>query len=398
MQDIRPALLALTLVLAAAVRAQDAFARALPPGPQPVGYFTALVEDADGRYAQYGYDGPAPRFVQVWYPLARPVDGEPLTYGELREREVPEPLAQVYAELLARMDESFVACDLAEQVATHEPIDDSPHTARDVLEAVQSLPTTSRRARPDGPHDVPMIVYHHGSQGLSDENVAMAEHFASRGWGFVSANFHLPRADMPYGLHEGVTDDHAALRAVIAFARSLTTSDDLFFVGHSWGAQVGWCSLREPGLARAFVSMETTLESKTDLNEIADKWPFLYEAFTLRDSKLAIPVLHFANTRRDEPFAYFVGRSTADMLQVSAKLPFEHEAYTSACFLRLRVAERFPQPDADLLRDQLSLYAEHLSMIDAFFDSVRGSRPFDEQHFRKTFFVHRITGDAPEVH
>jgi dienelactone hydrolase len=31
----------------------------------------------------------------------------------------------------------------------------------------------------------PVIVCHHGSQGLSAENHLMAEYFASRGYGFV---------------------------------------------------------------------------------------------------------------------------------------------------------------------------------------------------------------------
>ncbi|MCB9896475.1 MAG: alpha/beta hydrolase [Planctomycetes bacterium] len=400
------ALIALTLVLAPRAPAQDVTPRAVAPstrdglaaaiplGPHAVGFFTALVEDAHDRYSQYGYDGAAPRFVQVWYPLAQPVDDAPLTYGELRERQVPEALEHVYAELLSRMDESLVTYDLSEQVSTCAPLDFTPHTTRDVLDALRDVPTASHRARPEGPLDVPMIVYHHGSQGTSDENVAMAEFLASRGWGFVSANFHLPYEDMPYGLHEGVTDDTRALHTLIAFARTLTESPDVVFIGHSWGAQVGWCHLDEPGLVQAFVSMETTIEPKTDLAEIADKWPFVHEAFTLRDQRLALPVLHFANTRVDAPFAYFAGRNTAETLDVSARAPFEHDAYTSAYFLRLLVRDRFPQPDTDLLQEQLALYAEHLRMIGAFLDAVGRHEPMDVAPFRETFFVHRAAPRA----
>ena len=384
----------LVLLLGTACNAQVDFHRTIPLGGREVGFFDALVYDDDGTYEEFGYSGAAPRFVQVWYPLTAPATGGFLTYGALRERSVPDPLGRVYSELCARMDESLVAYDLTETVGSHEPIDYAPHTVEEVLEAVKSCPTRSRRARPEGPLDVPVIVYHHGSQGLSDENFVMAESFASKGYAFVSANFHLPRAGQPYGLHEGITDDDAALRAVIRFARALTTNDTLFFIGHSWGAQVGWCRLHEPGLAQAFVSMETTLEGKTDLDEIRDKWPFVHEALTTRGRTLPIPVLHFACTGSDGPFTYFVGRCATDMYQLSARRPFEHESYTATYLLRGQFRDRFPQPDSDLLQQQLELHAEHLRAIEAFFHSVRAGEPFPEPAFTEDFRVRRIAGSG----
>ena len=51
-------------------------------------------------------------------------------------------------------------------------------------------------------------------------------------------------------------------------AESLTRSNKLFYIGHSWGAQAGWYTLHEKNLADAFVSLETTIEFKTDTNEL----------------------------------------------------------------------------------------------------------------------------------
>ena len=108
----------------------------------------------------------------------------------------------------------------------------------------------------------PVIVYHHGNQGPSDENYLMAEYFASRGYIFVSANFELPFANHSFGYREGniKKPNTSTPKKLIEFAKSISSSEQLFYVGHSYGAQVGFCILHEEGLADAFVSMETTME------------------------------------------------------------------------------------------------------------------------------------------
>jgi pimeloyl-ACP methyl ester carboxylesterase len=67
---------------------------------------------------------------------------------------------------------------------------------------------------------------------------------------------------------------HAAIRT------NLANGNKVFYIGHSWGAQEGWCTLHEPGLADAFISLETTMEWKTDTAEVRDKWPHVLDAIT----------------------------------------------------------------------------------------------------------------------
>lgn len=388
---MHPSLASLLILLGPVAMAQPAFEREAPLGPMGVGYTDTLLHAAGVEYSGFGYTGPAPLFVQHWFPMDAKNRSAPLSYGALRERQLPDGLASVYAALHAEMERSFIATDLSGSYPDHDPIDYGKSSLAEVLEQVMHTATRSQRAAPARRSDAPVIIYHHGSQGSSDENVAMAEYFASRGYDLVSANFHWPHADAPYGM-EGFTNDPGALRAVLRYAHSLTTSDSVFFIGHSWGAQMGWYTLHSPGPVRAFVSMETTLETKTDTNEIKDKWAWLYDALATRGEVLPIPVLLLANTQRDAPFAFLAGRSTSGLHAASIQ-PFDHESYTSAYFLRYFHRDRFPQPDTAAMAQQLARYGEHLSLIDAFFHAVRSGGEFPREHFREAFFLNRTTGE-----
>jgi len=295
----------------------------------------------------------------------------------------------VYAALTAAMDTSFVDYCIREPFDSMEPIGYGSSTPTDVLDTIRELGTISYRARPVGKLSGPVILYHHGAQGMSDENHAMAEYFASRGYGFVSANFHWPIEGAMYGTPLSWQPDYSALRTMVRFARSLTTSDSVFYIGHSWGAQQGWCTLFEPGLAQAFVSMETTIEFKTDTNEIKDKWPDVYRAVRSEQHRYPLPILLFADTEGDGPFDFFGGTSTQGMFHLDPKEPFGHESYTSAYLMRYLVRDRFPQPDTLLMRGQLELYVRHLEAIGSFLNAVRTKGEFPTERFTDAFHLHR---------
>src|SRR5690606_5623430 len=125
--------------------------------------------------------------------------------------------------------------------------------------------------------DFPVIVYHHGSQSNSFENVAMAEYFASRGFVFVSSNFHLPFENKSFGLKPFdryiAGEEEQSLQTVVEFAQSLSTSSAVFFIGHSMGAQMGLRTFDENPTIKGMVSLETTLEFKEDYEQIKEMWP-----------------------------------------------------------------------------------------------------------------------------
>jgi hypothetical protein len=147
-----------------------------------------------------------------------------------------------------------------------------------------------------------------------------------------------------------------------------------------------------PGPVKAFVSLETTIEAKTDTNEIKDKWASVYDALVTREQYIPMPVLLMANTQVDAPFAFFAA-SCAAGLHVSAKEPFGHESYTSAFLLRHFHRDRFPQPDSVAMAEQVALYAAHLQLIEAFFHALRTGTEFPRERFQEQFFLNRTLGE-----
>lgn len=184
---MHPSLASLLILLGPVAMAQPAFEREAPLGPMGVGYTDTLLHAAGVEYSGFGYTGPAPLFVQHWFPMDAKNRSAPLSYGALRERQLPDGLASVYAALHAEMERSFIATDLSGSYPDHDPIDYGKSSLAEVLEQVMHTATRSQRAAPARRSDAPVIIYPHGSQGSSDENVAMAEYFASRGYDLVSA-------------------------------------------------------------------------------------------------------------------------------------------------------------------------------------------------------------------
>jgi hypothetical protein len=343
----------LALGLAHALHAQD---------PLSVGFADTVLFLAT-PYSGYGYAGPAPLFVQAWFPIDGPAPGPALTYHQLRQPALPPALQPVHRALVAHMDSAFVDYCLREPFDDVEPIDYAPFTIWQVKDSLLAGRTRSHRAPLPLDHAAPVVLYHHGAQGLSDENVWMAEHLAAHGFLFVSANFHWPMEGAMYG--ESLVDgpDTAGIRTMLRFTRRLANGANVFFVGHSWGAQEGWCQLHEPGLVDAFISLETTMEWKTDTAEVKEKWPEVFAAITTH--AYPMPILMVADTDSLPPFAMFRG-VRGDVRYLDPQEAFGHESYTSAYLLRLAGRGRFAVPDAALMEAQERTYRALLDEVLAF--------------------------------
>ncbi len=307
--------------------------------------------------------------MQVWFPLSVDPGTAPLSHAQLRQRTLEGPLRRVYDELLLRMDSAFIEYDLRYPLGGDEPIDYSPFTEQQVMDSLFALPTKAHRATLPTTLDFPVVVYHHGSQGLSDENVRMAEHFAANGFVFVSCNFHWPLEEKMYGTPLVWEPDKSSIRTMLRFASQLANGNKVFYIGHSWGAQEGWCTLYEPGLADAFVSLETTMEWKTDTAEVRDKWPHVLEAITTKSYPM--PILLVADTEGEPPFPLFKS-VRGDLRYLDPKKPFAHESYTSAYLMRLQGEGRCNVPDAAILREQVVVYEALLYELLAFFREQMG--------------------------
>jgi len=341
--------------------------RSAAQSPHPIGFADTLLFNDSLHYTAFGYDGPAPLFVQAWFPLGGTIaspegrlDPVALRFNELRAPTLPPSLQPVYNELLLRMDSAFLEYDLRYPLDGEEPIDYAPFKEVQVKDSLFALRTHAFRAALPEHASRPVIVYHHGSQGMSDENVWMAEHFAENGFTFLSCNFHWPMEGAVYGTPLVWSPDRHSIRTMLRFARSLANGNKVFYIGHSWGAQEGWCTLHEPGLADAFISLETTMEWKTDTAEVRDKWPHVLEAITTH--RYPMPILMVADTEAEPPFPLFTG-VRGEVSYLDPKVPFAHESYTSAFLMRMAGEGRFPVPDVKLLQVQAEVYEALLAEL-----------------------------------
>ncbi len=345
-------------------------AKAQRQPPAAVGYLDTVLFNNEQHYAAFGYDGPAPLFVQGWFPLDDGPMTPPLSLAQLRQRRLSGALQRVYDELLSRADSAFIEYDLRYVFNSDSTIDYAPFTEQQVKDSLFALPTSTHELSGAQALDVPVIVYHHGSQGFSDENLRMAEHFAANGFLFLACNFHWPLESRSYGYPLTWEPDRSSIRTVVRLARQLANGNPVFYIGHSWGAQEGWCTLYEPGLADAFVSLETTMEWKTDTAEVLDKWPHVFEAITSHSYPL--PILMVADTDGEPPFPLFKG-VRADIRYLDPKQPFAHESYTSAYVMRLLGEGRYNVPDAANLREQEAIHDALLEELLAFLREAAGA-------------------------
>lgn len=367
--------------------AQDSFYTELEMGKYHVGFFDTLIYSDSSQYNQYGYSGAAPIFVQIWHPIKPVSNPKYLCYGDFRKHQLPDALNTVYDNLNAQADAIFIDANISTALSTYEAIDYNSFSYEDILKKIKTTPTKSIASGIAKKTKYPVIVYHHGSQGVSDENYAMAEYFASKGYIFVSANFHLPYPNVIFGLTESVTNDQSRIKTLIDFAKTLSSNQHTFYTGHSWGAQTGWCFLHESEWADAFVSMETTLEFKTDTSQIKDMWPFVYDAVKTKKSNYDIPILMFANTQLDQPFEFFKNNCSKELYSVSIKDYFEHNSYTSVFLMRYFWRSAFNQPDTDILSGQLKMYTLHLKMMDDFFQSVMQKKQLNPENYKADFYI-----------
>lgn len=337
--------------------------------PFRAGFADTLLFSEGLPYSGSGYDGPAPLFVQAWFPLERGAVQPGLTFAQLRLRSLPDPLSRVYEDLCLRMDSAFLEYCIRYPFDGDELIDYAPLTEAQVKDSLFALPTHAHRSPIPRNTQLPVIVYHHGSQGMSDENAWMAEWFAENGFVFLSCNWHWPLEGAMYGTPIKWETDRSSIRTMLEFARRLNGGNKVFYIGHSWGAQEGWCTLHEPGLADAFVSLETTMEWKTDTAEVREKWPGVLEAITT--NTYTLPILMVADTDSLPPFPMFRG-VRGKVRYLDPKEPFGHESYTSAYLLRRAGEGRFALPDREAMDAQFDLHAAMLKELLAFLQEHAG--------------------------
>jgi len=373
-------------------KAQETFYDHIQLGNHQIGFCDTVIYDTDVQYVQYGYEGSKPIFCKIWFPTEQANYSNYLKFGDFNKENVPDELSKVHQELLNRKDEIFIRDGVAFDISSGDSIDYGNLNLDEVLVQINLMETRSKVSIIQSKLNYPAIVYHHGNQGLSVENTIMGEYFASKGYIFISANFHLPYPNTIYGLlplslESAKMHNQSTPKAVIQFAKTLTDSDELTFIGHSWGAQEGWCFLNDSLQSSAFVSMETTIEYKTDSSIIKDLWPYVYDAIKIKNNKFSIPILLFAAQDVNMSFDFFKGLSRKEMIYASYLEPFSHNSYTSLLMLRYFLNNSLKQPDKDIMLTQIKGYSTHLELISSFLENQRNTNKSYLERFNKQFII-----------
>ena len=340
-------------------------------GKYQIGYQDTMLFDSAFHYKAYGYNGPKPQFLQIWFPVSDPITNTSfLRFGEFFHADKQDALTGVREALNKHFTEAIIRDCLDENLLTGDSAEFGSYSREDIVKQICELPTRSIRMKYSGELNFPVIVYHHGSQSFSFENHLMAEYFASRGFVFIAAGFHLPYENKSFGLIpfdriiKGEEEEN--LKSIMKFARKTSAHSSVFYIGHSWGAQMGFRTLDADSTLTGFVSLETTLEFKEDFARINELWPEVYNKIIVEKAHYSFPIMLSSATGKEQPFLFFENLKAPYRLFCSTKKEFEHNAYTSVFYLRYFLENKIPQSDRAILPDRLVIYKKHLEIISDF--------------------------------
>ena len=356
-------------------QAQSRLTDFIQPGDFQVGYMDTLLFDWPYTYTAYNYTGNKPYVVQVWFPLTEKIEQpEYLTFKDFFEMPASDTLASIQTNLQTHYRDAVIRDCLEENLSTGEANTYGDFSYQDILALIGKIETRSIQHPAPNAAACPVIVYHHGSQSFPFENYAMAEYFASRGFIFVAANYHLPYANTIYGLkpfdqlQKG--EDEQSLLTIVEYAKTLSSSSAMFFIGHSWGAQMGFRTFAGDTAIKGFISLETTLEFKTDEEKIKEYWPEVYQKVFTEKAYYPFPILMCAATGNAEPFLFLSALHAPYIAFASTDYAFEHNAYVSAFYLRYFLDPSIVQTDSEILHNRLCIYAKHLAYMNAFIQDI----------------------------
>ena len=365
-------------------------------GDYSIGYQDTLLFDDSLTYSNYGYSGKAPLFVRIWHPLKKS-SSDFMSVEDFYKTEVPKELNKVYEVLYKHIDSAIVEYNISEHIKTWKPLTYKNHTHFTILDTLKNTSTKAVKSKLNLDGDFPVVLYHHGNQGSPFENYFMAEYFASQGYIFVAANFEIPYENQFFGYRPGnlAKPNTSFPKRVIQFCNEISTTNEVYYIGHSYGAQVGFSFLyEEPRWADAFVSMETTMEFQWPFKSVEylkERWPVVYQRIYNHQKEYSIPMLMMANTKADPPMTFvnkvFPDLSANPLIQASAKKEFSHEGYTSIHFLRMFYKKRFRIPDYGPLSKQFKMYLQHLKLIFDFIDGIHQKKELNLTQYEKHFYL-----------
>jgi hypothetical protein len=333
-----------------------------------------IIFDSKYNYEQFGYKGKKPYFIKIWHPVQKKQKDNYLKFKDLFVFKQNEQLTGVQDSLELIYKRHYISDYLAENLENGSENDYGNFSLENVFDLVGKMDTRSISVPLKGKSNLPVVVYYHGSQGHPFENFLLAEYFASRGYIFVAASFELKFENMPFGMlpfeRFHTNEYEESLKTITKFAQSITSSDNIFFAGHSMGAQMGLRTFGQDSTIKGMVSLETSIEFKSDYEEIKTMWPEVYKNIILEKVNYPFPILFCAATGESKPFNFLENVKSPQITHVGTITEFEHNAYLSLFYLRYFLDNSVKQTDKNIIRKRLPIYVNHIQIIYNFIDRI----------------------------
>jgi hypothetical protein len=360
-------IICLTYLLCTTANAQESLYDFVKLGGYQVGIKDTLIFDKKYNYEAYGYKGKKPYFVKIWHPIKMKDTTRYLKVKELFSFKQDEKLKKIQEQLTAEYKNLFIRDYLTENLKTGNENSYGKYSYENILDLIGELETRSVISPLMNVSDFPVVIYYNGSQGHPFENFGMAEYIASRGFIFIAASFELQFENNPFGMlpyERYVTDEYEeSLKAITRFAQSISYSPYIFFVGHSMGAQMGLRTFGQDSTIKGMVSLETSIEFKTDYEKIKEMWPEVYQKIVTENVNYPFPILFCAATGEAKPFNLLEKVKSPQITYVSTTKEFEHNAYLSFFYLRYFLNNSVEQTDKEIIEKRIPLFEKHLDIL-----------------------------------
>lgn len=367
-------ILFLSCFLCKGLCAQESMYDYVKLGKHQVGIMDTVIFDTKYNYNQFEYNGKKPYFIKIWYPVQEKQEGNYLNIKDLFAIKQNESLKGVQDSLKLIYKTHFIRDYLFENLENGTENNYGKYSFENVFDLVGKIDTRSISASITRKSNLPVVIYYNGSQGHPFENFILAEYFASRGYIFVAASFELQFGNSPFGMlpyerfHSNEYEE--SLKTISNFAQSLTNSSNIFFVGHSMGAQMGLRTFGQDSTIKGMVSLETSIEFKSDYDKIKEMWPEVYKRIITDKVNYPFPILFCAATGELKPFNFLENVKATQIIYISTVKEFEHNAYLSLFYLRYFLDNSVEQTDKHIIRKRLPIYVKHLETIYSFVDKI----------------------------
>ena len=359
------------------INAQENVYEYIKLGKHKVGIMDTIIYDSKYNYEYFGYKGKKPYFIKIWHPIESK-NNNYLKIKDLFGFKQNKNLMVIQDSLELIYKKHYILEYLTENLENESDNNYGKYTMENVFDLVEKIDTRSISMPMKEKSNLPVIIYYNGSQGHPFENYLLGEYFASRDFNFVAASFELQFVNMPFGMlpydrfHS--KENEESLKTIIKFAQSITSSSNIFFIGHSMGAQMGLRTFGQNSTIKGMVCLETTIEFKTDYEQIKEMWPEIYKNVILNKVNYPFPILFCAATGESKPFNFLENIKAPQITYVSTIKEFEHNAYLSLFYLRYFLDTSVEQTDKNIIKKRLPVYVKHIETIYSFIKGIMNDK------------------------